>query len=219
MAYQVGRVAPNIIVPLMVALPFFIFARRNRGKRFVIAFFWVAVIIGISKVGQLSRMAKKRGPTQPIAGIPGAFLVQNETPRFRIQIPEGFEDCTHLKTSPSVTHLFMERQPGDKVARGLIGITALGGMLPPNTPTNRKRLVESVPRDVEFTTKNWRGLPVPTFISRPTTNGVELAVYQIRVPLKPKAIELVLSGAASESEKLSALADTLLMSLDGPSNW
>ena len=42
---------------------------------------------------------------------------------------------------------------------------------------------------------------------------------QIRIPLKPEAIEIALAGPVADEGALSAIADRLLASLEGETNW
>ena len=52
-----------------------------------------------------------------------------------------------------------------------------------------------------------------------TTNGKNYVSYNIQIPLKTEAIQLMLGAPAEREAELKARVDTLLASLDGPSDW
>jgi hypothetical protein len=208
----------DFLFPLLVAGIVFVASRKNRGWRFLLTFCGVAVALLVLRLPLLTTPARSTPVLQPVVHIAGAKSVNCDNPAFTIDIPPEFEAYTNPKDPPAVKFTFLA-SPESAQARTAIGITLLGGLVPPDTEANRQRLKDSIPAGVELTTKNWRGLSVPTFRARKEVQGHEVMIYRIRVPLKPKAIELAVLGPASSDESLSALADSLLASLDGPTSW
>jgi hypothetical protein len=218
-SYRLGSAATNFIVPGVIAIIVAAVSRRNNARRFVLTLFWSCCVIAFAHLGQLTMPPPKPRLLQPITHMAGATLVTNDSPRFSIEIPEGFKSDITIKRKSTVTHVFSGVAAGDPEQRVVIVINKLGGLLPRRTEQNQKRLKDSLPPNSELLTNNWRGLTIDSCITRIETNGASFSICRIRVPLKPRAIEIELHGMAESENGLKALAESLVASLDGPTNW
>lgn len=218
-SYRFGSVAGNVIIPGIIAVIVAAVSRRNSVRRLVLTLFWSCFVIALGHLGQLTMPPPSPRLLEPVTHIAGATLVTNDSPRFTIEIPEGFAPYDSISRPASVVHAYIGPVSHNSTSRAVILITRLGGLLPGNTEQNRKRLRDSMPSNVELTSKRWRGMDINTCIARVATNGVILRVYQMRIPLKPKAIEVDVQGLATDEQELSILANALLSSLDGPISW
>jgi len=216
--FKITYVLLDLMAPLVVGGIVSVVASRNRGRRFLFTFCGVAVVLVILRLNHLAQPLRSARVLQPVVHIAGGKRLHNQTPLFDLEIPQEFESYSNPKDPASVKYTFIAPSESNG-SKKVIGVTILDGLVPPDNEANRRRLRESVPEKVELTTKNWRGLSVPTFISREEVRGVEVIIYRVRVPLTPKAVELAVFGPASNEASLSVTVDALLGSLDGSTNW
>jgi hypothetical protein len=172
------------------------------------------IIMGASPV--LHYMAN-RAHLQPAVHAPSAHLLKNDRLRFSIDIPEGFREYPEGKQSPTIENVYIKGVVGGGEALTVINIERLGGLIPKNKPLRREEMPPGFRG--ELTTRNWRGLKVDTIMAFVQQNGFKMVVYEIQIPLKPSAIQLGVGGPETKRAELSQLADTLLSSLEGETNW
>ena len=134
-----------------------------------------------------------------------------------MDIPKGFREYPDGKNVPTVEHAYVKGVTGIGKAVTVIKVERLGGFLPRNEPLRKEQMPPNFTG--ELTTRNWRGVTVDGFVTSAEQDGLRMIVYAIQVPLKPEAIQLIVAGAELEREEISRLADTLLSSLEGETNW
>lgn len=78
-----------------------------------------------------------------------------------------------------------------------------------------------MPRDFGGTLlkARWQDFELDAFEVPENVSGVEVLNYNIQVPLKREAIQLRLVGGSDRKDELLQLANDLLASLQGESNW
>jgi hypothetical protein len=72
---------------------------------------------------------------------------------------------------------------------------------------------------VDLADKKWRGLKVDAIVAVVTQNGITMVVYTIQIPLAPYAIQLGIAGPEPLRTDVEQLADNVLASFDGRTNW
>jgi hypothetical protein len=98
----------------------------------------------------------------------------------------------------------------------IFGVQPLGNMLP------RQHLNPSTlpPGPVPTVSRiSWRGIMVNLLRASETKGGKNYVTYNVQIPLKVEAIQLILGAPAAHEPELKTRMETLLASLDGPSDW
>lgn len=230
-ASQGGKVGASNKVQMIVG-PLFIvgglclgiialFGIRKYGRREILAPAMIGVCMNLFLIimGALPILTaiSNRAHLQPIVHSASAYLLKDDRLRFSIEIPEGFRDYPEGKQSPTSEYVYAKGGLGGGEVLTVINIERLGGLIPKNKPLKK----EDMPLGFrgELTTRNWRGLTVDTIVAVVEQNGSNIVVYAMQIPLKHGAIQLNVGGPESKREELGQLADTLLASLDGETNW
>ena len=198
-----------------------LFGVHKHGKRKILA----PALVGVSVNAFLIVMGAlpillylaQRAHLQPAIHSSSAYLLKDGRLRFSIDIPEGFRDYPEGKRVPTTEHVYIKGIVGGGEALTVINIERLGGLIPKNKPLRRENM--PLRFSGEMTTKNWRGVNVDTIIAPVEQNGLRVIVYTMQIPLRPSAIQLNVGGPESKREEISHLADTLLSSLEGDTNW
>jgi len=230
-ASQVGKAGtPNKVQ--MVFGPLFIvggllfgiialFGIRKHGtnKILVPALIGIGLNLSLITIGLLPilRYQVNRARLQPAVHTPFAYLLRDDRMRFSKDTPEGFRDYPEGKQSPTIEHVYVKGILSGGEALTVINIERMGKLI----PKNRRLKKEDMPPGFkgELTSRDWRGLKVDTFIAQVEMNEVKMVVYTMQLPLKPVAMQLNVGGPESKREELGKLADTLLSSLEGETNW
>jgi len=232
---QTGK--PNGLNPVLVILgPLFIiggltlgtialFGIRKHGTRKILAPALVGiginVFLTVMAALPLSHPAKKRAHLQPAVHSPSARLLKDDRLRFSMDIPAGFKDFPEGKRTPNVEYVFTKEIPDAGQARMVITIERLNGTLPKNQPIPlaeiRKRMSPGF--NIEPVDKNWRGLRVDAIVAAGPQNGIRMVICTIQIPLVPSAIQLAVVGPESNRAEVEQIADALLASLEGDTNW
>jgi len=167
------------------------------------------------------KLARSHGPPQTLVRSPSGQVLTNGLLRFSMEIPEGFVDWPEGAVSANVVHCYAKLLDGSNDLRLVINVQRLNGVIPPNQPLRREEVAQHAPpgTKLDLIQMSWRGYTVDTFVSELSQNGSEVIAYGIQVPLVPAAIQLNVGGPISQRQEIEKLADDLLASLDGNSNW
>jgi ribosomal protein L40E len=147
-----------------------------------------------------------------------ARRLKDEQLQFSIDIPQGFQDFPELKQTPEVAYSLIRRSPDGKT----VAVITIERMNRPLLRTQRLTPAQLVPGvGGQIARRKWRGLDIDVVLSSLKDGDAIVHTYQFFVPLRPKAIRLTVAetGPESDLQALSRLADTLLASLDGETNW
>jgi hypothetical protein len=167
------------------------------------------------------RRARAHVPPQPAVHATAARILRDEKSRFSMDIPHGFEDWPEGAVAPNVLHCFARKLPGADDSRLVINVQRLNGTIPPNQPLRREDVLQHAPpgTKLDLIQKKWRGFKVDTFVSEVSLNGVQAIVYGVQIPLVPRAIQINVGGPVFHRSEVEKLADEILVSLEGNTNW
>lgn len=143
--------------------------------------------------------------------------VDDKALNITLALPDGFERMTDFQPAPGVEVPYAFRRAGTGAEEPVcVFIQRLPG------PIGRER----IPRDrigkkgiVELYTAGWKSFEVDVIVVRETHEGSAVLTYNAQVPIKPRAIQLMVMGVESDKPQLKALTAQLLGSLDGQTNW
>ena len=156
---------------------------------------------------------------QPVIHMASATAYRNENLQFRLDIPNGFREFPEGKQNPKIEQVFIRGVVGGGEVLTVISVERMNGLIPKNKPLRKEELPVELRSLAELTSRNWRGAKVDTIVAHVDQNGAKVIVYTMQVPMKPCAIQLNVAGPESKQDEVSQLADSLLASLDGETNW
>jgi hypothetical protein len=164
-------------------------------------------------------IAKYYTHLEPAIHSRSARLLRDDKLYFSIDIPQGFIEYPEGKQQlQNVEHSFIRRSEDRKTAYMII-VERVEKRLPRGKRLTRLDLPAAF--NGEITQRSWRGLQVDVAIHEERDSSFITRIYEIRVPLRPEAIQLnvCVSGPEINRNKLDELATQVLASLDGKSNW
>jgi len=143
-----------------------------------------------------------------------AFDYTNSQLGFNVTLPDGLDD---FSTNMRIKSL-ISRASVDASKKGLIELVAVQDM---GGPIGREDLSKK-PNKPENTTLEktaWKGFDVDVFKVVENIRGVSFVTFNAQVPLKPHAIQIMVSGPTYDENKLRKEAQTIVASVQGPTNW
>lgn len=133
---------------------------------------------------------------------------------FKARLPDRLDDLSkvmRIETLVSIGKLNESKTGVDK----LISIQDLGGAI------GREDLSKRAGKPVTATLEKapWKSFQVDVFRIVETVGTASLVTFNAQVPLKPHAIQLTVCGPAKDETELRKEMQTILASIEGPSNW
>src|SRR5260370_32594790 len=112
----------------------------------------------------------------------------------------------------------ISRATVDPTKKGLIELVAVQDM---GGPIGREDLSKKAnkPENTTLEKTAWKGFDVDVFKVVENIRGVSFVTFNAQVPLKPHAIQIMVSGPAFDENKLRKDAQTIVASIQGPTNW
>jgi len=157
-----------------------------------------------------------------ICFLPFLSSVQAETIsdpdlEFTLELSEEFQQRPDLvNASPDIAHAFEFGAATEDEIAVILLIQKMGGTIRQKR-TEMKHMPEGFQGKL-FTTE-WHGFQVNAFEVPETVNGVKTITYNVQIPLKDEAIQVMLFGRADDTETLKPLLRQILDGLEGESNW
>jgi hypothetical protein len=145
-----------------------------------------------------------------------AVQVTHPTLGFSLTIPEGFEPSPEVAASnPDFVYAF--RKEGDAEGDDPVGTVIIVERM--RGTIGRERLDPARVKGRRVLAFKWKGFEIDGVEVPESADGIDFVNYNVQVPLKPEAIQLRVAGQRGRARELRALADGLLVSLDGQTNW
>ncbi len=163
---------------------------------------------------------QRSGGMTPIKAVAGANRLSHPTLAFSFDVPAGYEEFPLTESSAAFWKLFGKPKligkptPSNELAE-VFGIQLLG------TRLKRHLDLRQIPTDgnVNLGRMSWRGVEIDAIRIAEAKDGKSYVTYNIQVPLKGEAIQLMLGAPREREAELKARIETLLASLDGQSDW
>jgi uncharacterized protein with PQ loop repeat len=142
-----------------------------------------------------------------------AFNYTNQALGFSATFPDGLADLSSQTKVKSLVSLGNIDNPKAKVE--MIVLQDLG------KPMGREDIASAsdIPQNASLEKRPWKGFDIDVFRVSEKINSVEFVTLNAQIPLKPHAIQLTVSGPASDEGKLRKDLNTIVASINGPSNW
>lgn len=135
---------------------------------------------------------------------------------FRVRLPDGFEDVTVGGAGPEGAMLVRARFNRDKSLSRLLSIQDLGEVIRQDANFARLRGARG---NIKREKMSWRDFEVDVFNVTEGDRGLIYVSLNAQVPLKPRAIQVTMSALKTDERALRSEMETLLASIEGPSNW
>lgn len=149
------------------------------------------------------------------SGWVSALEYSNRELGFKARLPDGFEDVSS-RSWPDRTLLMKARFNRDKSVSRLMSIQDLGEVIRQDANFSQlKRTSGNVKREK----MRWREFEVDVFKVTEGERGMVFVSLNAQVPLRTRGIQVSLSALKTEERALRYEMETLLASLEGPSNW
>ena len=214
-----GIVALLGIVCGIIAL----FGVRKHGRKGIlwpavtgISLWLVLFAIAIPVFLQVKQLAALRKSTVQTAAIhePTAIRIEDSTLGFSFDLPDGYETFPTSAKPPECSHAFVK--PSVDGRNGVLLVKPLGGIL------GREHLkLSEIPagKNLTLASFTWRGLVVDGIRVPEKTEAGDYLSFNIQIPLRKQAIQLGFGGPADSENEIRALAEHVLASLEGATNW
>lgn len=143
-----------------------------------------------------------------------AMEYSNRELGFRLRLPDGFEEVTG--GGPEGAMVVRARFNRDKSLSRLLSIQDLGEVIRQDANFSRLRGARG---NVKREKMSWRDFEVDVFNVTEGDRGLIYVSLNAQVPLKPRAIQVTMSALKTDERALRSEMETLLASIEGPSNW
>lgn len=154
---------------------------------------------------------------EPAVHSSSGRMLKDDRLGFSISIPEGFRDFPEAKVRASIEYSFIQGSSDRGEPVRFITIENLGQLIRRGERLTATSIAGA--DTAEITRRKWRGLEVDVAMTTSKDGDFTTLMYNMRIPLRPKAIDVVVAGAEADRKELSRLADQLLASMDGETNW
>ncbi|HET7789645.1 MAG TPA: hypothetical protein VFK78_02525 [Gemmatimonadales bacterium] len=141
-------------------------------------------------------------------------VVNNAELGFKVTVPEGFAVYPEARSQPDVVECWNEAAPAAASGGLMLCVQRLHGVLDRDEPKP-----EDIPAGGRLVHFKWKAFDVDGVRTDTAQAGVPLEILVAQVPLKPEAIQLIVTGPRDQSSRLDATMNAALASLDGETNW
>jgi hypothetical protein len=149
------------------------------------------------------------------AGRVQGFEYSNRELGFKAQLPDGFEDVSR-GSWPERTLLMKAKFNRDKTVSRLMSIQDLGEVIRQDANLSRLKNARGNVRQEKM---RWREFEVDVFSVTEGDRGMVFVSLNAEVPLRTRGIQVSLSALKTEERALRHEMETLLATIEGPSNW
>jgi hypothetical protein len=141
-----------------------------------------------------------------------AFDYTNSELGFKATLPDGLDD---FSTNMRVKALVSRGKVSPAGLTKMIAIQDLGGVI------GREDLskMPARPRNATLEKTSWKGFEIDVFRIVENINGTSFVTFNAQVPLRPRAIQVSVVGPASDDSAVRKEMQTIVTSVEGPTNW
>ena len=216
-----GAVAPALFVSGIVSGIIALFGMRRHGRKGILGptltgiGLWVLLIVlAFVCVIIVKRHDVHASSTvlAPATHTPGATRFENRENGFSFDVPEGFQPFSPAEIPRGCICAYFKPKAGE--AFRMLVVKNLGGRI------SREHLKsKDLPAGESLTSLFWRGLAVDAVAVRGALRGVDFLFLNIQIPLRREAIQIDFGAPYSASLDLRPIAEQVLASLEGETNW
>jgi uncharacterized membrane protein len=153
--------------------------------------------------------------------FPEGRLIYNARLGYSFEIPHDFSDNPKAKADPMFEYSFIRQNPDGSATA--ITIQNLGERIgkEPLGQEDAKKMMGQLPpgSEVKLVKGRWTGFDIQGFQGRIAMRGGPIAVSAFQVPLAREAIQVNVGGPVKREAESRQIAEMILKSLHGKSNW
>ncbi len=135
---------------------------------------------------------------------------------FRVRLPDGYEDVSRRMPLEGAFITVAQFDPRGTALRRLVSLQDLGGVIRQDNDLSKTR---KRPGNVKLEKARWRSFTIDVFKVTEVDNGAAYVALNAQVPLMPRGLQVTVSGPAAEEPEVRRELETLLATVEGPSNW
>lgn len=146
-----------------------------------------------------------------------AETINDTSLNFTLKLPPGFAaHQAFIDLTPDLAHAFVYGDPEDDQLDIVLFIRPMKGAIG-RTPLDPSGLPPG--SSVRLFSTRWGEFEVDAFEVPELIDGVEFITFNVQIPLRRRAIQVSLAGAADRRAELVAILPLVLNGLKGESNW
>jgi len=154
--------------------------------------------------------------TMAAAQIAAGETVSHPQLGFRLSVPDGFAQHPE-SVQGDVLYAFHRPPAGEQQMGMIIGVSRLNGVLS-REKIDPKQLSVHNPQ-ATIVRESWKGFDIEVCRIPETLGDLRVVTFNADVPLKPEAIQIKAIAEAANEEELLAVLRSVLVQLDGQTNW
>jgi hypothetical protein len=154
--------------------------------------------------------------TLAAAPVLAGEAVSHQQLGLRLSVPDGFGRAPD-RVQGKVVFAFQRPPAGDETVGTFIVVSRLGGVLGREKIDPGELAARSPKTTIE--SEKWKGFDIEVFRLPQEAGEVKLITFNAQVPLKPEAVQIAVTGAASREEELRGVLRAVLEKLEGQTNW
>ncbi len=135
---------------------------------------------------------------------------------FRVRLPDGYEDVSRRMPLEGAFITVAQFDSRGTALRRLVSIQDLGGVIRQDNDLSKTR---KRPANVKVEKARWRNFTIDVFKVTEVDHGSAYVALNAQVPLMPRGVQVTVSGPASDETEVRSQLESLLATVEGPSNW
>ena len=149
--------------------------------------------------------------SSPSFGVP----YSNSQLQFKAMLPDNLEDVS-IRVPVHGGLITLGKWNSSKSALvQMVSLQDLGGTIGREDLSKKK----DKPANVTLEKTRWKTFDIDVFRVAENAGNISMLTFNAQVPLKPHAIQVMVSGPASEEASLKQQMQQIVASVDGPTNW
>ena len=143
-----------------------------------------------------------------------AAQVRNTELGYALTLPAGFRDYPEALAQKDVVAAWTETTPASVNGGIILFVQRLHGVLP------REGLrQQDLPAPTHLVSFTWKGFTIDGLSTRTEKDSIPVFVLASQVPLRPEAVQLVVSGPGDQEARGHEIMTSTLATLEGETNW
>jgi len=137
-----------------------------------------------------------------------------KTPKYSLSMPKAFIEYTDIVQKPNIIKTYIKGDPNDNPPDIMCLVEDLGGTI------SKEDIIDIKGRnDISLIKKKWNGYIIDVFRIEEKLQNIDTLTFNAQIPLYPRAIQITLVGLKSKEKELLKDLDSIILGIDGQSNW
>lgn len=133
---------------------------------------------------------------------------------YRFPLPEGFVTFPAAAAQPDVVECWTESAPAAASGALIMCVQRLRG-----TIGRELMRQQDMPPGSQLVQYKWKGFDIQGMHTDTAESGTPVVILAAQVPLRPEAIQLIVTGPRDQTDRVASIMTATLASLEGETNW